>query len=153
MRLFVNSQGMDLFSRRNMWDAVRGARQGKGIILTTHSMEEAEALCDRIGIFVAGRMVAVGSPKELKAKHGEYTVLRLYIANMNARFRTAMMRTHYMSIVHLNLKNAVTSWLVPVGRSVGDKEELLSGASVRTSQCTMKISALIHFDCAFILRG
>ena len=70
---------MDLFSRRNMWDAVRRAKQDKGIILTTHSMEEAEALCDRIGIFVSGRMVAVGSPKELKAKHGEYTVGLQYI--------------------------------------------------------------------------
>eukprot|EP00803_Ostreobium_quekettii_P006309 evm.model.scf_575EXC.2 EVM.evm.TU.scf_575EXC.2 scf_575EXC:9226-28928(-) len=74
------STGMDLYSRRNMWRAVGSAKRDKGIILTTHSMEEAEALCDRIGIFVAGRMVAVGSPKELKSKHGGFMVLSLTTA-------------------------------------------------------------------------
>lgn len=65
---------MDLYSRRMLWAAVRDARKDCGIVLTTHSMEEAEALCDRIGIFVAGKLVCVGSPKELKSKFGGYMV-------------------------------------------------------------------------------
>ena len=54
---------MDPASRRNLWGVVKAARAGRGIILTTHSMEEAEVLCDRLGIFVDGRLVCVGAPR------------------------------------------------------------------------------------------
>lgn len=43
--------------------AVREAKAHSAVVLTTHLMEEAEALCDRIGFFVAGRLQAIGSPK------------------------------------------------------------------------------------------
>jgi ABC-type multidrug transport system ATPase subunit len=58
---------------------VKQAKRGRGIILTTHSMEEASVLCDRLGIFVDGQLVCVGNPKELTARHGGYYVFTLTV--------------------------------------------------------------------------
>jgi len=58
--------GLDPQSRHAMWDLVRGARdRGKTIILTTHFMEEAERLCDRVAIIDHGRLVALDTPERL----------------------------------------------------------------------------------------
>lgn len=64
------STGLDPASRNMLWEAVAKAKQDKAIILTTHSMEEAEHLCDRIGIFVDGSFQCIGSPDELKDRYG-----------------------------------------------------------------------------------
>ncbi|KAL9155884.1 hypothetical protein ABFS82_09G035700 [Erythranthe guttata] len=64
------STGLDPASRNMLWDVVKRAKQNRAIILTTHSMEEAEHLCDRLGIFVDGSLQCVGNPKELKARYG-----------------------------------------------------------------------------------
>jgi ABC-2 type transport system ATP-binding protein len=63
--------GLDPQSRRNLWDLViafRGA--GKTVLLTTHYMDEAERLCDRVGIVDAGKIIALGTPRELIASLG-----------------------------------------------------------------------------------
>ena len=58
--------GLDPQSRRAMWDLVRGIRQqGKTVFLTTHFMEEAERLCDRVAIIDHGRIVALDTPQNL----------------------------------------------------------------------------------------
>ncbi|XP_061353117.1 ABC transporter A family member 7-like isoform X3 [Gastrolobium bilobum] len=64
------STGLDPASRNNLWNVVKRAKQDRAIILTTHSMEEAEVLCDRLGIFADGSMQCIGNPKELKARYG-----------------------------------------------------------------------------------
>ncbi|KAB5531930.1 hypothetical protein DKX38_018600 [Salix brachista] len=64
------STGLDPASRSNLWNVVKRAKQDRAIILTTHSMEEAEYLCDRLGIFVSGGLQCVGNPKELKGRYG-----------------------------------------------------------------------------------
>ncbi|KAH6797363.1 ABC2-like protein 6 [Perilla frutescens var. hirtella] len=64
------STGLDPASRNMLWNVVKRAKQNRAIILTTHSMEEAEHLCDRLGIFVDGSLQCVGNPKELKARYG-----------------------------------------------------------------------------------
>ncbi|XP_051123223.1 ABC transporter A family member 7-like isoform X3 [Andrographis paniculata] len=64
------STGLDPASRTMLWKVVRQAKQNRAIILTTHSMEEAEHLCDRLGIFVDGSLQCIGNPKELKARYG-----------------------------------------------------------------------------------
>jgi len=62
--------GLDPQARRTIWDLVRGIRQrGKTIFLTTHLMEEAERLCDRVAIIDHGRIVDVGSPRDLVRRH------------------------------------------------------------------------------------
>ncbi|KAF9667754.1 hypothetical protein SADUNF_Sadunf15G0056300 [Salix dunnii] len=64
------STGLDPASRNNLWKVVKRAKQDRAIILTTHSMEEAEYLCDRLGIFVDGSLQCVGNPKELRGRYG-----------------------------------------------------------------------------------
>ncbi|KAK6924978.1 ABC transporter-like, ATP-binding domain, partial [Dillenia turbinata] len=64
------STGLDPASRNSLWNVVKHAKQNRAIILTTHSMEEAEVLCDRLGIFVDGSFQCIGNPKELKGRYG-----------------------------------------------------------------------------------
>jgi ABC-2 type transport system ATP-binding protein len=62
--------GLDPQARRAIWDLVRGIRQrGKTVLLTTHLMEEAERLCDRVAIIDHGRIIDVGTPAELVRRH------------------------------------------------------------------------------------
>ena len=62
--------GLDPQARRAIWDLVRGIRQrGKTVFLTTHLMEEAERLCDRVAIIDHGRIIDIGSPAELVRRH------------------------------------------------------------------------------------
>src|SRR5256886_8256512 len=62
--------GLDPQARRAIWDLVRGIRRrGKTVLLTTHLMEEAERLCDRVAIIDHGRIVDVGTPAELVRRH------------------------------------------------------------------------------------
>jgi ABC-2 type transport system ATP-binding protein len=68
--------GLDPQSRRQLWDIIRGLRaQGRTILLTTHYMDEAERLCDRIAIVDQGKVIALGSPRELIASVGGEHVL------------------------------------------------------------------------------
>jgi ABC-2 type transport system ATP-binding protein len=63
--------GLDPQARRHVWDLVERLKQaGRTIILTTHYMEEAERLCDRVAIMDHGRVIALGTPKELIATVG-----------------------------------------------------------------------------------
>jgi ABC-2 type transport system ATP-binding protein len=62
--------GLDPQSRRAIWELVRGIRQrGKTVFLTTHLMEEAERLCDRVAIMEHGRIIDIDTPSRLVARH------------------------------------------------------------------------------------
>ena len=64
------STGLDPQSRRNMWEIVRSIKEeGKTIIMTTHSMEEAETLCDEVAIIDMGRIIAWDTPARLIHTH------------------------------------------------------------------------------------
>jgi ABC-2 type transport system ATP-binding protein len=64
------TSGLDPQSRRQLWDRIENLRTGGGsILLTTHSMEEAQAVCDRVAIIDRGKVLTVDSPSELVAKH------------------------------------------------------------------------------------
>ena len=62
--------GLDVLARHELWDTIRSLKGKVTIILTTHYMEEAEKLSDRIGIMKSGRLLAVGTAEELKAMCG-----------------------------------------------------------------------------------
>jgi len=67
--------GLDPQIRRQLWDVIRKSRRaGRTVMLTTHYIEEAEALCDMIGIIAAGRMIALDTPDNLKKTVGEYVI-------------------------------------------------------------------------------
>ena len=64
------TSGMDPFSRRATWDMLRRARAGRVIVLTTHFMDEADILADRIAIMTRGRLRCCGSSLWLKSRFG-----------------------------------------------------------------------------------
>lgn len=63
--------GLDVLARSDLWDIVRGLKGKITIILTTHYMEEAEALSDRIAIMKSGALLALGTAEELKKQAGK----------------------------------------------------------------------------------
>ncbi|XHH08928.1 MAG: ABC transporter ATP-binding protein [Candidatus Bathyarchaeia archaeon] len=71
---------MDPQSRHAVWDVIQEQKSnGKTIILTTHAMEEAEKLCDRVGIIDNGKLIALGTPKELISKCGVKNLEEVFI--------------------------------------------------------------------------
>ena len=72
------STGLDVPSRRELWELIRGFREeGKTVLLATHYMEEAEALADRVAIMNEGKVIAVGTPEELKKLAGNESVIHV----------------------------------------------------------------------------
>ena len=63
--------GLDPQSRRQLWDVIRDFRgRGRTVVLTTHNMDEAERLCDRVAVIDHGKVIALGTPQELIARLG-----------------------------------------------------------------------------------
>lgn len=76
------STGVDPKAKRFMWSIVSKIstqRKKSSVIITTHSMEEAEALCTKMGIMVAGRFKCFGSAQNIKAKYGTVSLLKMTI--------------------------------------------------------------------------
>jgi len=70
--------GLDPQSRRQLWDVVLGFKaRGRSVLLTTHYMDEAERLCDRVAIVDKGRVIRLGTPRELIASLGGQQVVEL----------------------------------------------------------------------------
>jgi ABC-2 type transport system ATP-binding protein len=70
--------GLDPQSRLQLWDVVeRFKREGRTVLLTTHYMDEAERLCDRVGVIDHGKLIALGSPRELIASLGGKEVIEV----------------------------------------------------------------------------
>ncbi|HTW11083.1 MAG TPA: ABC transporter ATP-binding protein, partial [Acidimicrobiales bacterium] len=64
------TSGLDPQARRQLWGRIESLRQeGGSILLTTHSMEEAQAVCDRVAIMDHGEILTLGSPQQLIARH------------------------------------------------------------------------------------
>jgi ABC-2 type transport system ATP-binding protein len=73
--------GLDPQSRRQLWDIIRNFQEGGGtVLLTTHYMDEAERLCDRLAIVDHGQIIAEGSPAELIAKLGGHHVVEFALS-------------------------------------------------------------------------
>jgi ABC-2 type transport system ATP-binding protein len=82
--------GLDPQARRAIWEMVRGIRdRGKTVLLTTHLMEEAERLCDRVAIIERGRVIDIGTPADLVRKHCPEQAVVLATADPSARERFA----------------------------------------------------------------
>ena len=82
--------GLDPQARRAIWELVRGIRErGKTVFLTTHLMEEAERLCDRVAIIEHGRIIDIDTPQRLVARHcpERTVVLDTDDASAEERFR------------------------------------------------------------------
>jgi ABC-2 type transport system ATP-binding protein len=77
--------GLDPQSRRQTWEIVEGLRaRGRSVLLTTHYMEEAARLCDRVAVVDHGRVIALGTPRELIASLGAEHVVEFDVAEAAA---------------------------------------------------------------------
>ncbi|XP_021286924.1 ABC transporter A family member 2 [Herrania umbratica] len=78
--------GMDPITRRHVWDIIESAKEGRAIILTTHSMEEADVLSDRIGIMAKGRLRCIGTSIRLKSRFGTGFIANVSFTGSNNGF-------------------------------------------------------------------
>jgi ABC-2 type transport system ATP-binding protein len=78
--------GLDPQSRRQLWELIRNLRtQGRTVLLTTHYMDEAERLCDRVAIVDHGKVIALGSPRDLIAELGGEHVVEVTLGPADGR--------------------------------------------------------------------
>ncbi len=100
--------GLDLESRQRTWDLIRSlARGGGGVLVTTHQLEEAEALCDRIGILHAGGLVAEGTMTELRRRIPAAELAVIEADDLDAVCR----RAAELELTYRRSLTAVTAWL------------------------------------------
>ncbi|XP_053550667.1 phospholipid-transporting ATPase ABCA3 [Bombina bombina] len=116
------STGMDPVARRLLWDAVTRTREsGKAVIITSHSMEECEALCTRLAIMVNGQLKCLGSPQHLKGKFGSgYTLLaktskggeelKAFKEFVEVIFPGSILKHEHQGMVHYHLTSQELSW-------------------------------------------
>ena len=72
--------GLDVLARRELWRAIEKLKAGRTIILTTHYMEEAEALSDRIAIMIGGKIIMTGTLSELEEKTGKTGLENVFVS-------------------------------------------------------------------------
>ncbi|XP_052408200.1 phospholipid-transporting ATPase ABCA3 [Carassius gibelio] len=120
------STGMDPVARRLLWDAITRTREsGKAIIITSHSMEECEALCTRLAVMVNGQFKCLGSPQHLKSKFGSgYTLLakvrveteleemdlQLFKDFIESTFPGSLLKDEHHGMVHYHLTDKALTW-------------------------------------------
>src|SRR5882724_1049741 len=137
------SSGLDPQTRLLLWDIIREYNQsGKTILLTTHNMEEADALCQRLAIIDHGRNIALGSPTELKASVPGGFLLRLRFGRCSPellqRLQTLAGVREVRTINDANSDNSVDVYADRGGSLVSEIANLAAGASVEL--CDVHIS-------------
>lgn len=113
--------GMDPSTKRRVWNAVISAiKKGQSVVLTSHSMEECDALCTRLAIMVNGEFKCLGSPQHLKDKYGDgYTVL-LHMCGLSTTkhpiadfiresFPGSIMRDQYQGVLQIDIPKGSTN--------------------------------------------
>jgi ABC-2 type transport system ATP-binding protein len=95
--------GLDPQSRHVVWDFLKKLLSGDSmtIFLTTHYMEEAEALCGRVAIIDAGKIIAIGSPAELKANIPGNDIISLVVANISHELTDAIGKMPFVHKVNV----------------------------------------------------
>ena len=100
------STGLDPASRHRLWDVIAKSKGKNSILLTTHSMEEADLLCDRIGIMGDGKMMCLGTAPDLKRRFGTGYKLSINLfstSNAAASVAEGFVNTILPSAVLLNV--------------------------------------------------
>ncbi len=136
------SAGLDPQTRLLLWEIIREYNQsGKTILLTTHNMEEADALCQRLAIIDHGRNIALGSPSELKASVPGGFLLRLRFGHYSPEFLQRLQMLAGVREVRTNdanSDNGVDVYADRGGSLVSEIASLASGAAVEL--CDVHIS-------------
>lgn len=127
--------GLDIQARRGLWDLLRKLNEdGMTIFLTTHYIEEAESLCNRVGFIEHGRIIAEDTPDNLAKKLGEFTVEYFgsdrktqyrYFANKTEaeEFSQGLDDTYTVTVRRTNLSDAFVEM---TGNKIGDNDFMTS---------------------------
>ncbi|CAH3155546.1 unnamed protein product, partial [Porites evermanni] len=118
--------GMDPVARRFLWDTLTGVlKEGRSIVLTSHSMEECEALCTRLAIMVNGHFKCLGSTQHLKSRFGRGYTLMVKVGShqptvsltgsevmqfVSSAFGGATLMDSHSGILHYQIVNEALSW-------------------------------------------
>lgn len=155
--------GMDPNARRFVWDRVNEeVKRGRSVVLTSHSMQECQALCSRIGIMVNGRLRCLGSPQHIKNKYGDGYTLTLKVreaavgaakAFVKGEFPGARVEDEHGGYLHFMLP---TSSMGSLASAFGTLEAHKAGLGVEDYQIGQtsldeifcKFAALEHEDAA-----
>ncbi|MGC2261296.1 MAG: ATP-binding cassette domain-containing protein, partial [Candidatus Sulfotelmatobacter sp.] len=136
------SAGLDPQTRLLLWDIIREYNQsGKTILLTTHNMEEADALCQRVAIIDHGRNIAIGTPQELKASVPGGFLLRLRFGQQSPELLQRLRSLPGVTEVRANNEangNSADVYADRGGPLVSEIANLASSASVEL--CDVHIS-------------
>ena len=133
------SAGLDPQTRLLLWEIVREYNQsGKTILLTTHNMEEADALCKRLAIIDHGRVIALGTPQELKASVPGGYLLRLRFGLHSPDFLKRLQTLAGVREVRANDSNGADLYADRGGSLVAEVASLASSAGVEL--CDVHIS-------------
>ena len=133
------SAGLDPQTRLLLWEIVREYNQsGKTILLTTHNMEEADALCKRLAIIDHGRVIALGTPQELKSAVPGGYLLRLRFGLHFPDFLVRLQALAGVREVRANDSNGADLYADRGGSLVAEVAALASGAGVEL--CDVHIS-------------
>ncbi|XP_067859732.1 phospholipid-transporting ATPase ABCA3 [Heptranchias perlo] len=131
------STGMDPVSRRLLWAAVtRTLEHGRSVVITSHSMEECEALCTRLAVMVNGQFKCLGSPQHLKNKFGSgYTLLVKILGDrdkpdlepfknfVETTFEGSILKDEHQGMVHYHLTSKLLTWAQIFGTLERAKEK------------------------------
>lgn len=113
------STGLDPQARHNLWDIIRAIKsQNKSIILTTHYMDEAQALCDEIAIMDHGKIIAQGTSGELIEAHTQGTVLSFpgtYFKDLEGELPFELLASNDRMTIQVNDINETLQHLMALG--------------------------------------
>jgi ABC-2 type transport system ATP-binding protein len=133
------SAGLDPQTRILLWEIIREYNQaGKTILLTTHNMEEADTLCQRLAIIDHGRMIALGTPGDLKASVPGGFLLRLRFGHHSPELLLRLQTLAGVTEVRPNHNNSADVYADRGGSLISEIASLASGASVEL--CDVHIS-------------
>ena len=138
--------GIDPQGRHNILDSVKEiAAQGTTILYTTHYMEEAEALCDRLAIMDHGRILALGTENEIKNIVGENSIIRLTGAMNQKDIESLTQRFAHLTIESKKERDAMLSF--PSTHGAGDIIEAIFESGIQVENLQIKEPSL---DSVFI---
>lgn len=136
------SAGLDPVSRRNLWTVILRTMAHRSVILTTHSMEEAEALCTRLGVMVEGQLRALGSKQHLKSKFGDDYELSLKLQLPSAQSDN-LQNDHNK---HLDMITSYLLAMMPSATLIYDHGGLVSYRLPRSELQMSRLFAALEMD-------
>ncbi|XP_071958195.1 phospholipid-transporting ATPase ABCA3-like [Antedon mediterranea] len=158
------TSGMDPTARRYLWNALTSIMKGgRSIVLTSHSMEECEALCTRLAIMVNGQFKCLGSTQHLKSRYGKgYTMvikmedgvpsegIKAYITGT---FPGAVLMEEHQGVLQYQVENSDLSWSYIFGKLESNKQALrmedYSVSQTTLEQVFINFAKEQHTDAAF----